>query len=190
MTNKAVLILNKHWVPITTTSMFRAITLLCRDRACVLDTETFERFDLHQWIGKFADNESFKENAIKLPSGFIVKPEIVILNDYDAIPYLDISLNKKNIYKRDKYKCQYCIKKLCIDELSIDHVVPKSRGGGTSWENCVTSCKRCNNKKSNRPLSKTSFKLYKKPEKPRWSPIVSFLPSQYPKSWEMFIGKK
>lgn len=186
--HKWTLVLNKHWTPITVTSIFGAMRLLCRESANVVDTESYELFDLSKWTQRPADNIN-DAKIIRLSSGEIERPEIVVLTQYGGIPYCEVNWSRKNLYKRDKHRCQYCGIKSPQSGLSIDHVRPSSQGGRTSFENCVTACVDCNAKKSDRTLKECGMKLLKKPTAPRWSPIMSFLPAIYPDSWDTFIKK-
>jgi 5-methylcytosine-specific restriction endonuclease McrA len=184
--HKWTLVLNKHWTPITVTSIFGAMRLLCRESANVVDTESYERLNLLDWINR--DYEGVEQSKlIKLSSGNMERPEVILLTQYGGIPYKEINWSRRNLYKRDKYKCQYCNVKYPSSGLSIDHIVPRSRGGRTSWENCVSSCVDCNAKKADRSLKESGMKLLKKPSAPKWSPILSFLPPVYPDSWKKFI---
>lgn len=162
--------------------------LLCRESANVVDTESYELFDLSKWTQRPADNIN-DAKIIRLSSGEIERPEIVVLTQYGGIPYCEVNWSRKNLYKRDKHRCQYCGIKSPQSGLSIDHVRPSSQGGRTSFENCVTACVDCNAKKSDRTLKECGMKLLKKPTAPRWSPIMSFLPAIYPDSWDTFIKK-
>lgn len=80
-----------------------------------------------------------------------------------------VKFTRLNVYLRDDYTCQYCVKKFHFSELTFDHVKPVSKGGQTSWNNIVTCCKKCNTKKGAKSIKETGFKLLKTPEKPKWS---------------------
>jgi len=95
----------------------------------------------------------------------ISTPAVIRLNYYVAVPYKELPFNKKNILIRDNYTCQYCGKK-CHD-LTLDHVLPKSRGGDYSWENIVAACKECNQKKADRTPKEAGMKLLRKPYRPK-----------------------
>ena len=87
---------------------------------------------------------------------------------------------------RDNYICQYCNKK--NSQLTIDHVIPRDRGGKTSWENIVTSCLYCNTRKGNRFPHEAGLRLKNKPVRPKWRPFISFfLGSEYNESWRHFL---
>jgi 5-methylcytosine-specific restriction endonuclease McrA len=184
-----VLVLNKHWSPITVTTVYRAFTLMCRDSALALCPDTFEQFPLDLWTIRSEERavQLPREKFLATPRSIIEKPEIILLKQYTGIPYVEVTFNRRNMYRRDNYQCQYCGRKYSPDHLSIDHVVPRARGGVTSWTNCVSACKVCNSQKADRPLSQTGLRLLKAPEVPRWNPVIGFMPNRRPPSWDKFI---
>jgi 5-methylcytosine-specific restriction endonuclease McrA len=88
-------------------------------------------------------------------------------------PNRTVKFCRANIYARDRYTCQYCGRRHTPDELTYDHVVPKSRGGRTEWENIVTACFACNRKKGNRIPVEAKMRLMKRPRRPDWIPVVN-----------------
>ncbi|MCX6152651.1 MAG: HNH endonuclease [Candidatus Kapabacteria bacterium] len=105
-----------------------------------------------------------KNKIIKTISKDFPYPSIIKLNKFVFVPYKNIEISRKNIIKRDSYQCQYCgIKSL---ELTIDHVIPKSRGGSYTWDNLVACCHKCNNKKSSKTPEEVGLKLMSIPKTP------------------------
>jgi 5-methylcytosine-specific restriction endonuclease McrA len=160
-----VLVLNATNAPINICSWRRAMLLLFKEKA-----ESVERSD------RLVNN--------KFPLPFIIR-----LKKYVLIPYSSIVLTRKNVFLRDNYTCQYCGKS---GNLTIDHVVPKSRGGGDTWVNAVVSCVRCNNRKGDRTPEEAGIKLASTPYKP---PSMLYLHmtrmSNIPKIWfDYFFSKK
>ena len=92
---------------------------------------------------------------------------------YDRLPSASVSFSRRNIFKRDHYTCQYCGAQPGSEELSIDHVVPRSRGGQSSWENCVPACIPCNKRKADRLTRQAGMKLRKLPQRPTWKPMYA-----------------
>lgn len=90
-------------------------------------------------------------------------PSVIKLLTYIRIPFNNVELTRKNIIKRDSNKCQYCGKKAVA--MTVDHIIPKSRGGTESWENLTTACVQCNNIKGNRTPEEAGMKLLSKPRK-------------------------
>ncbi len=113
-------------------------------------------------------------------------PSIIRLSKYIRIPYKKIELSRKNILRRDGYRCQYC--GTTAGNLTVDHIVPKSRGGNDSWENLVTACVSCNNKKGNRTPDEAGMKLIAKPRKPNHIIFIkNFVGSLIDNQWKPYL---
>ena len=184
------LVLNKSWVPVRVISGIDAICKVANRKAKCL-TQDYSLCEFETWINNWSDLTSIsvdkKERLIRTPRFNIVVPEIIVLNSYNGYVKLTVRLTRKNIYERDDYTCQYCGRKMKTQLLNFDHILPSSRGGKTTWENIVTSCIKCNNKKSNKTLEESGLKLIRKPHKPSWVfPQTNF---KLPKCWAEFVGK-
>ncbi|HVJ82332.1 MAG TPA: HNH endonuclease, partial [Planctomycetia bacterium] len=115
-------------------------------------------------------------------------PRIIRLLTYDRAPRSTVKFNRRNIFARDENRCQYCGHRYPTSELSLDHVVPRSQGGPTSWENIVCACVSCNVKKGGRTPDQAHLKLVKRPVKPKTSPLVTVkLGSAKYQSWKAFL---
>ena len=117
-------------------------------------------------------------------------PSVVMMSRYR--PHAGkVNFTRRNIYLRDRFKCQYCLKILSTEQLTIDHVIPKSRGGGTRWDNVVAACQACNLRKAAKTTSQAGFKLKKVPTKPSPEVLLNkgkkFPPSDMHKSWGDFL---
>jgi 5-methylcytosine-specific restriction endonuclease McrA len=110
-----------------------------------------------------------------------------LLLSFDRVPRHDVKFSRKNIYLRDKSRCQYCGKRFRTEELNLDHVVPVSRGGKSTWENVVCSCIRCNIRKGNRTPDEAALTLISKPAKPKWHPLVR-VAGRY-EEWKSFLDE-
>lgn len=183
------LVLNKNWVAVTVTTSFGALISLCRERSQVMCPNTYEVFDLNRWMERSADKakDLLPEKIIKTPSTPIEKPEIIILKEYGGVPFRQVNFTRRNLYKRDSYTCQYCLIGFMPNELTIDHVVPRSRGGTNDWSNCVTSCEDCNSKKADLTPQESGMVLRTRPRMPKWTPISGMLPAKRPTSWDKFL---
>ena len=118
----------------------------------------------------------------------IAVPRIIRLLGYDKLPRQDVKFNRRNIYARDSSRCQYCGKKFSTSELSLDHVVPRSQGGKSTWENIVCCCVKCNVKKGGRTPEQAHMHLITKPVKPRRSPVINIrLADERYSSWKQFL---
>jgi 5-methylcytosine-specific restriction endonuclease McrA len=138
-----VLVLNASYEPLNITSWRRAIVLLLKDKA-----------------------ESLEHNG-RVVYANLPLPTVIRLRQYIKIPYRDIPLTRKNILERDRHTCQYCTKR--GEQLTLDHIIPRSRGGVDSWENLVTACMRCNVRKGNRTPREADMELLTQPRKPHSS---------------------
>lgn len=100
-----------------------------------------------------------------------------------------VKFSRISIYARDNFKCQYCSVKGKMKDFTFDHVIPRSRGGKTNWENIVTACVGCNSKKNNRTPSEAGMRLLKTPVKPEWVPIISLRLTQrsIPDQWASYL---
>jgi len=126
---------------------------------------------------------------IKTGSGVFKLPSALVLVNFVYIPYKLARPSKKNIVRRDNSECQYCGCKLSGDKITIDHVMPKSRGGNHSWTNAVVSCKRCNAKKSNRTPLEANMKLRKEPIAPTRGLLFIELVDEFHKTiWSRWLS--
>src|SRR5690606_19500836 len=135
-----VLVLNRFWQPIHTCSVRRALHLLCLGHAQVVQVEGEERFsthDLSSWIGY--SEGVIEEDMIHGVRVTLRAPKIVVLAIYDKLPRLEVKFTRRNVFLRDKFTCQYCAKVFPEGQLNLDHVLPRDKGGRTTWENIVTS---------------------------------------------------
>lgn len=127
--------------------------------------------------------------VIKTNRGDYILPTAIVLVSYVRIPTKKLHPTKKNILKRDNNECQYCGNKLGPGkESTIDHIVPKSKGGKHEWTNVVASCIRCNSKKSDKPLEKTGMKLRKEPTAPsKKAMLFTIIENVSKESWDRWV---
>jgi 5-methylcytosine-specific restriction endonuclease McrA len=109
------------------------------------------------------------------------------LKSFDRLPRQEVKFSRHNIYLRDGNRCQYCGHKFTSSELSLDHVIPLSRGGTSSWENVICACLACNVKKGNRTPAEASMRLIAPPRKPRWHPVGNFGSNKLHPAWRNFL---
>jgi len=164
MLDRKTLVLNRSWMPLTTTTVRRAIVLMARGVAGAVHPGTFEVAEWETWVER-GTSEVGRLRAV----GFeFPVPEVIVLTVYNGIPDMPVSFSRRNVYRRDGFRCAYCGSAPRSAELTIDHVRPRSRGGRTSWENCVTACMRCNARKADSPPSAVGMRLRWPPRAPRW----------------------
>jgi len=162
------LLLNIAYEPLRTIDWKKAITMLCLGKVEVI--EEYNR-EIH--------SVSF---TIRLPS-------VVRLLRMVKRPKGRVKFSRQNIYARDRYQCQYCGAKNPAEELTYDHVLPKSRGGRTEWKNIVTCCVECNRKKGGRTPGEARMKLIRKPTRPKWLPAIRITIGfrDIPESWRDYL---
>lgn len=180
-----VLVLNRFFQVVQITSVRRALTLLYKGqvRAVSADYATWS-FDNWRDI-PVQPADAF----ITTPSRNILVPWVVQLLRFDKVPRQEVKFSRANIYIRDQNRCQYCGKKFSSSELSLDHVIPISRGGRSSWENVVCACLPCNVRKGNKLLAESDMALIRRPERPRWHPLHRLQGRPYPDIWKNFLDQ-
>lgn len=112
-------------------------------------------------------------------------PSVIRLNDYINIPYKKIILTRRNILKRDGHKCAYCGR--ADLPLTIDHIIPKSKGGDDSWENLVAACLPCNNRKGNRTLEESKMTLRIRPYTPNHILFIKSTVGRLEETWKPYL---
>ena len=177
------LILNRNWTPITTATVKRALMLLWVGAAKVVCPDTYQEFDFDAWLDQEVKDG---EAAIKTVRKLIKVPEVMVLAKYHGVPQREVSFTRRNLWKRYGSICAYCAEQFRETELTIDHVVPTSRGGKTNWENCVLACYDCNQKKGARTPVQAKMPLKYNPTKPKWSAYALVPRDQCKHSWVKF----
>lgn len=183
--NRPTLVLNRSWQPIDVVRVSRALVKVWGGVARIVDPEDYRLYDWHDW----RDLEPAPGMpAIRTPCFSLRVPEVIALVVCDKIPTGVVSFSRRNIFRRDQYRCQYCSKKLGGEELTVDHVIPRSQGGVSSWENCVLACVDCNKRKADKTPEQARMPLLKKPIRPQWSPrYVSHVKPV--DSWAKFVSE-
>lgn len=189
----SVLVLNRYYMAVRVVNVRRAMTLLYRGCAEVITIEEdqYYNYDFEAWceISQFhALEKQPGEDYLKAPQFDLQVPRIVRLIRYDRLPKSSVRFNRKNLFARDSHACQYCGIARPMSQLSLDHVIPRSLGGKTTWENIVCCCLACNSRKGGRTPSQAGMKLLSKPIKPSSNPSM-VIPLQDPRysSWKSFL---
>lgn len=195
-----VLVLNRFYQAIRVVNVRRAFAMLAREMAEVVHIETdvagqsvWQNLGLTEWTELSALKAEFE------PDGFdwihtvrfqIAVPKIIRLLGYDKLPRQDVKFNRRNIFARDSNKCQYCGKRFSTSELSLDHVIPRSQAGKSTWDNIVCCCIKCNVKKGGRTPEQAHMHLLTKPIKPKRSPAITVkLADTRYASWKQFLDE-
>ena len=191
--NNSVLVLNRHYLAIRVVTARRAFILLYRDVAEVIDIEDgqFSNYDFETWreLSQLRMEEKRRhDDWVRAVNLEIQLPRIVRLIRFDRQHVSTVRLNRRNLLARDGHCCQYCGQSLPAHQLSLDHVMPRSRGGQTTWENIVASCVKCNTKKGCRTPQEARMRLMKKPRKPTHNPMLTVkLGNPKYESWKTFL---
>ena len=176
--NSHVLVLNKLWLAIRVVDARRAFSLLVRNLAEVIrvDDGSYTGHDFDSWAELSCARDEFDVDHYDWVSTVrmdIAVPKIIRILGYDRVPKQGVKLNRRNIFARDRNICQYCGNRFSTSELSLDHVLPRSQGGLSTWENLVCACTYCNAKKGGRTPEQAHMELVNVPVKPKRNPGIN-----------------
>ena len=180
---RPVLVLNKSWAVLGTTTMDRALKKVLKERAKIVHPEDYQAMTWSDWSQIRPDEDADTFSACGRQFRI---PEVIVLTHYDKLPQPRETFSRRMLFKRDHYTCQYCGCQPGSEELTLDHVVPRSQGGQTTWTNVVLACVRCNARKANRTPSEASMKLRTIPAKPKYA--LFKMPAVRIDSWSKFIS--
>lgn len=162
--NGHVLVLNQDYSALTVCSVQRAIVLMHLQKVHLV--------------------EAIDGKAVRSPSTRMPYPSIVRLKAYARIPYKKVMLSRKNVLKRDHHTCQYCGSR---DRLTIDHILPKSRGGRDTWENLVAACVTCNNRKGDMTPEEAGMELNRTPFRPSYVMFIRDFVGNLDDTWKPYL---
>jgi 5-methylcytosine-specific restriction endonuclease McrA len=182
---RPTLVLNRNWQPVGVASVARSLTLVAAHRARVVDPVDFQQYTWADWARLIPKND---ELFIQSARFRLRVPEVITLAQYDRVPANAVTFSRRNIYKRDRYTCQYCGLQPGSEELTIDHVLPRSRGGTSTWQNCVLACLECNKRKANRTPVEARMTLRTVPVRPKWKPLYGRHATPI-ESWSKFLSE-
>lgn len=187
--NINVLVLNRLWQPIHTCSVRRAVKLLCLGHAQVVEAEgemKYQTHDFGSWLK--ASAQTLADEAIRSVNFAMRIPKVIVLAMYDKLPTKEVKFTRHNVFLRDNHTCQYCCREFAENDLNLDHVIPRDKGGKTRWDNIVTSCIRCNNRKANKLPQEANMHPKNHPRAPRWRPLFGYRrKGRVDRSWENFL---
>ena len=185
--SQPTLVLNRSWYAIATTTVRRALCLLYNEAAQAIRPETYELHGFESWADLAVRPDAPCVHTVRLR---IRVPEVVVLTQYDRVPRKSMPFTRRGLFRRDASTCQYCGAQPGTSWLTIDHVLPRSRGGRSSWTNCVLACVQCNRRKSNRTPAETGMRLRREPNAPRWTQMLEIPIGRIPQSWEKFVSER
>lgn len=189
--DQPVLVLNRLWQAVNVIGVRRAFALLSSGHARVVHSaeEDFRVFSFMDWVDFSTHNPPLDElDLVHTPRTAIRLPRVILLTLFDKLPRKELKLTRNNVFERDKSTCQYCGQGFFREDLNLDHVIPRDRGGKTTWENLVCSCIRCNSRKANRLPHEAHMRLIRKPVRPQWRPVISLvLSTRQREHWKHFL---
>lgn len=202
-----VLVLNKSWIPINVVDAFDALQKVFKGRALCVDVETFGTYDFESWVENWSDalrtaKIAEGQRVVRTNGMAMVLPEVVVCTEYRGFGFKvnqrrKPKFSRRNLYLRDRCVCQFCGKRFPTEELTMDHLKPKSKGGTVCWTNIVLACMGCNNRKGDKTLAEAGMRLVRQPFEPKvedlkLSPVERLrmkLGRNVPATWESFLGK-
>ena len=190
----SVLVLNKLFMAVHVISVRRAFCLLCKELAEVVSQEDgqFATYNFETWreLSEYRAQNFTQDDDdwVRTFNSRIQVPRVIRLVGYEKLPKHTVKFNRRNIFARDNNQCQYCGRKFPTTELSLDHVIPRSQGGKSTWENICCACVNCNVRKGGRTPKQAHMSLVRKPEKPKRSPMLNLkLTHKKYESWKTFL---
>lgn len=155
--------------------------------ASILDPVNYLLMTFEEWsVSGFQTDRMIKTPMLSIPA-----PDVIVLKKYGERPPRKVQFTRPNLYRRDDYTCQYCGVEMPERKLTIEHILPRSRGGATSWENCVAACENCNFSKADKTPTEAGMRLKSAPARPAWTPKLA-LPRGHEarESWQPFLEKE
>lgn len=185
--HEQALVLNRSWAAIATTSVREALSMLFTGTAKAIRPDTYEVHAFDSWAALAVEQG---EPCVRTVALHIKVPEVIVLTGYNGMPNPRPAFSRRNLYRRDANTCQYCGRRPGTAELTIDHVIPRSRGGVSSWTNCVLACVSCNGRKGSRLISEARMRLLHPPAEPSWTPIMEVPVARVRQSWKRFVSDR
>jgi 5-methylcytosine-specific restriction endonuclease McrA len=195
--DSSVLVLNRSLVAVDMTTARRAFCLVCKAVAEVVDVSDgrYDFYGFESWqelseLKRQSGMDDADTDWVSTVSCSIQVPRIIRLLFYDRFPKIHVTLNRRNLFARDENSCQYCGRRFPTSELSIDHVVPISVGGTTTWPNVVCACTSCNKRKGGRTPAQAQMRLIRRPVQPAHNPLIKLkLRRRKYYSWKHFLNE-
>ena len=164
---ESVLVLNATYEPLSVVSVRRAVLLLLKEKAEIVEAAEAE----------------LRSEHVSMPM-----PLVIRLVYYVRIPHrLSLPVTRRTVLARDHYTCQYCGRQPPRKDLTVDHILPRSRGGHTAWENVVTACQRCNGRKGNRTPEEADMSLLSPPVRPRYVALTLVEGGETRHVWDKYM---
>ncbi len=189
LTKSTVLVLNRHWQAIDSKTPIEAFGMMAAGNATALDIHGEGDMRPVTWEEWLTLPVREGDNSIGTVHGPVRVPSVLVLARFDKVPKRRPKFCAKAIWERDGGVCQYTGRKLKPSEGNIDHVVPISRGGASSWENCVLADRKINSRKGNKLPEEAGLKLLRRPFVPRELPVTHLIKNHHKvRDWEVFLS--
>ena len=182
--DRPTLVLNRIWQPVGIATVAKALTKACNETARIVDPSDYQQYSWDAWSQLPVEGDLFIQSRC-----FRLRvPEVITLTRYDRVPINSVTFSRRNVFKRDRFTCQYCGVQPGSEELTIDHVIPRAQGGTSTWSNCVLACVECNSRKANHTPQQARMPLRSKPTRPKWKPLYATHGIRI-ESWSRFISE-
>ncbi|MBX6313595.1 MAG: HNH endonuclease [Isosphaeraceae bacterium] len=183
--SRPTLVLNRNWQPVNVATVARSLIMIWNGSAKVVDPDDFQQYTWQDWA-KLQPKED--EPFLRAVTFRMRVPEVVTLTRCDRPRESIVVFSRRNLFKRDHMTCQYCGARPGSSELTIDHIIPRSLGGSSTWENCVLACVACNARKANRTPEQAGMHLRRVPKRPSWKPLYAAHGIRI-ESWSKFLSE-
>lgn len=184
-----VLVLNRNWQAIHVKTPAEAFCMMATGAANGLDVQADDSISPIKWDDWLKLTIREGDHGVNTPRGAVRVPTVIVASNYSKIPLCRPRFGARGIWERDGGICQYTGRKLARGEGNIDHVIPRSRGGTSSWENCVLSHRSVNEKKADRLPNEAGLRLLRNPSTPRARPATVLIRNLHGiPDWERFLG--
>lgn len=189
-----VLVLNKFYQPVNVISIKSALKKVIKGIAEIVtvEDESYYNYDFTSWteFSQLKSELNIDNEYDEFILGSFLVPRVIRSLTYSGVPKKHVKLNRRNIYQRDGNICQYCGNSFPTDKLSIDHIIPRSQGGKTTWNNVACACKKCNSKKGGKTPKEAHMHLIRKPFEPKANQkfFVTIDDKKY-MSWSHFVSE-
>lgn len=185
---KVVLVLNRNWQAINTRTPAEAFCQMASDVATGLDIQGRDWMIPTRWEDWLDLPVREEDASIGTANGRIRVPTVIVVSNFAKVPMKRPKFNSRNLWERDGGLCQYTGRRLRPGEGNIDHVIPRSRGGATCWENCVLAATDVNSRKADRTPEEAGLTLRRQPHAPREMPVTALLKNTHDiDDWEPFL---
>lgn len=183
MVDGHVLVLNRLYQALRVATVRQAFSLLAGGRVVAVDND----FRVLEWDDWRKVPPGPRDRTVATPRERVRVPAVVLFPHVSRLPRHEVRFNRRNVYERDRYRCQYCGRPFTPAALNLDHVVPLSRGGRSNWKNVVCCCLSCNRRKGDHFPTEVGMRLVARPRAPRWNPLIHARDRQTYDFWRNFL---